>query len=57
MLANLADTLGLTAGLSTALAPTKQRQRGHDRGRVLADLAVALADGATTFSGLEVLAR
>jgi len=55
LLCDLADDLGLTAGLSEAMAPTKQRQRGHDRGEVLVDLAVALADGATTISDLRVL--
>jgi hypothetical protein len=38
------------------MAPTKQRRRGHDRGRVLVDLAVAIADGATALSDLRVLA-
>jgi hypothetical protein len=56
LLGDLADVLGLQAGLSHALAPTKQRRRGHDRGRVLVDLAVALADGATTLSDIRVLA-
>ena len=50
----LADRTGLTGGLSAALA-----RRGfaplHDRGRVLADLAVAIADGATTISEIDVL--
>ena len=55
LLADLADKVGLTAGLSTAMAPTKQRRRGHDRGVVLVDLAVAIADGATTISDLAVL--
>jgi len=55
LLADLADKVGLTAGLSAAMAPTKQRRRGHDRGRVLVDLAVAIADGATTISDLAVL--
>jgi hypothetical protein len=41
---------------SRALAPTKQRQWGHDRGQGLVDLAVALADGATTLSDIRVLA-
>jgi hypothetical protein len=41
LLCELADGLGLTGGLSAALAPTKKRRRGHDRGRVLTDLAVA----------------
>ncbi len=33
LLSDLADRVGLTSGLSTAMAPTKQRLRGHDRGR------------------------
>ena len=47
MLCELADGLGLTDGLAAAMAPTKRRRRGHDRGRVVTDLAVAIADGAT----------
>jgi hypothetical protein len=39
------------------MAPTKRRRRGHDRGKVLVDLAVALADGATAISDLRVLAN
>jgi Transposase DDE domain group 1 len=50
----LADRTGLTAGLSAALA-----RRGfmpvHDRGRVLADLAVTIADGGRVLSDLGVL--
>jgi len=50
----LADRTGLTGGLSGALA-----RRGfaplHDRGRVLADLAAAIAGGATTISEIDVL--
>ena len=56
LLCELADDLSLTEQLSVAMAPTKQRRRGHDRGQVLVDLAVALADGATTISDLRVLA-
>ena len=52
---DLADALGLSEALSEAMAPTKARRRGHDRGQVLVDLAVALADGATTISDLKVL--
>ena len=55
LLSDLADRLGLTAGLSTAMAPTKQRRRGHDRGRVVADLAVMIADGGTAIADLAVL--
>lgn len=56
LLCDLADDLGLTDALSLAMAPTKRRRRGHDRGRVLVDLAVALADGASAISDLAVLA-
>jgi hypothetical protein len=56
LLCDLADELGLRHGLSAAMAPTKKRRRGHDRGQVLVDLAVAIADGATTISDLRVLA-
>lgn len=55
LLADLAEGVGLTSALSVALAPTKQRRRGHDRGRVLADLAVMIADGGTRISDLAVL--
>lgn len=55
LLCDLADELGLTAGLSVAMAPTKSRRKGWDRGRVLVDLAVALADGAKSISDLRVL--
>src|SRR5258708_15340436 len=55
LLRALADRTGLTSGLSKALT-----RRGfvpvHDRGRVLADLAVAIADGATVISDFAVLA-
>jgi hypothetical protein len=55
LLSDLADELGLTAGLSVAMAATKQRRRGHDRGQVLVDLAVMIADGGTSISDLAVL--
>jgi hypothetical protein len=55
VLSDLADELGLTEGLSAAMSPTKRRRRGHDRGQVLVDLAVAVADGAEAISDLAVL--
>jgi hypothetical protein len=55
LLCELADDLGLSRALSEAMAPTKQRRSGHDRGQVLVDLAVAVADGATTITDLRVL--
>jgi hypothetical protein len=55
LLADLADATGLTEALSVAMAPTKQRRRGHDRGGVLVDLAVTIADGGEAISDLAVL--
>jgi hypothetical protein len=52
LLAQVADTLGLTSGLSRRLAGLKQRRRGHDPGRVIRDLAVMLADGGECVSDL-----
>jgi hypothetical protein len=49
----LADNIGLTAGLSRALA--SDRLLVHDRGRVLADLACASADGAEVISDFRVI--
>lgn len=55
LLCDLAERTGLSAGLSQAMAPTKQRRRGHDRGHVLVDLAVMIADGGEAISDLAVL--
>jgi hypothetical protein len=55
LLADLADTCGLTAGLSAAMAVTKQRRRGHDRGRVLVDVAMSIADGGEAIADLATL--
>ena len=52
LVADLADAVGLTSGLSVAMAPTKQRRGGHDRGEVLVDVAVMLADGGKRISDL-----
>jgi len=54
LLRALADKTGLTGGLSRALAP--RRLLVHDRGRVLADLACAIADGAEVISDFRVMA-
>ena len=48
----LADRTGLTGGLSAALSSPVA---GHDRGRVLADLACAIADGARVISDFRVM--
>jgi hypothetical protein len=55
LLAQVADKLGLTRGLSLRLAGLKQRRRGHDPGRVIRDLAVMLADGGECVSDLGVV--
>ncbi len=49
-LAETADLAGLTAGLSAAMASVSQRR--HDPGRTLAQMVLALADGATCLSDL-----
>jgi len=56
LLAELADRIGLTAGLSEATDGLRERRAGHDPGRVLVDVAVAIADGATTISDVQTLA-
>jgi hypothetical protein len=55
LLVELADRLGFTAGLSGAMAPTRERRSAHDPGVVLRDLAVAVADGGDCLSDLGVL--
>ena len=54
LLRSLADNIGLTGGLSGALA--SRRLLVHDRGRVLTDLACAIADGAEVISDFRVMA-
>ena len=56
LLALTAQRLGLTDGLSGALAGTRERRSGHDPGRVLCDLAVMAADGGRCVSDLQALA-
>jgi len=48
LLRELADRTGLTAGLPSP-------RGGHDRGRVFADLACAIADGARVISDFRVM--
>jgi hypothetical protein len=49
----LAEATGLASGLSKALA--SERLLVHDRGRVLADLACAIADGGEAISDFRVI--
>jgi Transposase DDE domain group 1 len=53
LLRHLADKTGLTGGLSRALA--SPRLLIHNRGRVVADLACAIADGARVISDFRVM--
>ena len=50
----LADRAGLTAAMSAGLA-RRGRWPGHDRGRVLVDLAVLIADGGEAIADIDVL--
>ena len=54
LLRQLADKTGLTGGLSKALAT--RRLLIHDRGRVMTDLACAIADGSEVISDFRVMA-
>ncbi len=56
LLADLADATTLTGELSAALDGVRGPRPRHDPGRVLVDLAVAIADGAETISDIAVLA-
>ena len=56
LLADVADRTTLTAQLAEELAGLRKPRARHDPGRVLMDMAVAVADGATTISDVAVLA-
>jgi hypothetical protein len=56
LLADVADRTTLTAELNEVLAGLRKPRARHDPGRVLVDMAVAVADGATTISDVAVLA-
>jgi len=45
LLAGVAEKTGLRRALSVGLGGVRQRRGRHDPGRVIADLAVMLADG------------
>lgn len=55
LMADMAERCGLAADLTAALAPIVSRQRRHEPGDVLVDLAVTLADGGECVSDLKVL--
>ncbi len=52
LLVGVADRIGLTRALSAAMASTRQRRSAYDRGVVLRDLAVMLADGGKCLADL-----
>lgn len=56
LLAELADRFGLAAAYAAAMHGVRRRGGGHDPGRVLVDVAVAIADGAQSITDLRVLA-
>ena len=56
LLADIADQTTLTGQLAESLAGLRKPRARHDPGRVLVDMAVAVADGATTISDVAVLA-
>jgi len=55
LVAEVADRVGLTAGLSHALVGLRERRSRHDPGRVLRDLALTLADGGDCLADLRAL--
>jgi hypothetical protein len=55
LLADLAEATGLAGQSSLALAGLRQRDGGHDPGRVAVDLAVMIADGGEAIADLAVL--
>ncbi|QSB13763.1 IS1380 family transposase [Natronosporangium hydrolyticum] len=55
LLADLAEVTGLCGQFSHALAGLRQRDSGHDPGRVAVDVAVMIADGGEAIADLAVL--
>jgi hypothetical protein len=55
LVGELADRVGLTEGLSAAMAHTRCRRSAHDPGVVLTHLVVSLADGGDCLSDVAVL--
>jgi len=55
LLADLADTTGLTGAFTQALRRLRPRGISHDPGRIAIDLAVMLADGGETITDLALL--
>ncbi len=52
LLARVVDKVGVTRALSTQLGGLQRRAGSHDRGRVIRDLAMMLADGGDCLADL-----
>ncbi len=55
LLSQVADRLGLTQALSHGLCAMRERRSAHNPGRVVGDLAVAIADGGDCLSDLRAV--
>jgi hypothetical protein len=55
LLVQVAERVGLTRALSLAVAEAGLRAGSHDRGRVIRDLAVMLADGGGCLADLRAV--
>jgi len=55
LLAQVAEKIGLTRALSRAVGQAELRAGSHDRGRVIRDLAVMLADGGDCLADLRAV--
>lgn len=55
LLTDIAEVAGLTSAYSEAFAPLRQRQGGHDPGRVAVGVAVMIADGGEAICDIDVL--
>ena len=55
LLSEMADRVGLTAAFGEATDRLRVRRSGDDPGRVLVDVAVAIADGAETITDVQAL--
>jgi Transposase DDE domain group 1 len=55
LLVRTAETVGLTAALSGALAPWRKPLASHDPGKIVADLAIALAIGGDCLADVALL--
>lgn len=55
LVAEVADRVGMTKGLSEAIDARTQRKARHNRGKALLDIAVAIVDGADCLKDVDAL--